>query len=153
VPYTRVGELIQALHPVETGELPRAPRGGQRTVIPADLGLADGQLSPPPLFMNAICWLQDKSLFAHRQGYVYALGSSADDEMDATQKFACLSWPVPQPKWRKDESVDPPVMVHDAAWWMRTYQVTKGIRVQYTLRDDPTMIGDILIGYSGSGDY
>ena len=155
VSYARLGEFIQEQHPIETGELYPGDGDAQPTAL--NVSFDFDNLSPPPFIMNAICWLMDKSLYADNLGYVYAFGSSADDEMDILQKDACLTWPVPQPNWVKVDPHDTRTWRHDPETvWMRNYQITKALRVMYILQNNqvPNLLGgDILIGYSGSGDY
>ena len=142
--YERLGAFIEAEHPAEKGELDGPP---QNTEIIVDL---DNRI--PPTFMNAVCWLGEKS----RESLVlgldpYPLGSSADDEMQTLDKQQCLTWIFPQ-RYRDLETGG-----YLDEWWMRGYQVTKAFRVQYKVVGSDAggaepLIGDILVGYSGSGD-
>jgi hypothetical protein len=142
--YAKLGQFIQTEHPVEKGEL-GGP--GQPTEIIADLIERD-----PPWFMNAICWLETKSKEAASAPVdPYPLGSSADDEMQTLDKQQCLTWIFPQ-RYRDLATGD-----YLNGWWVRAYQVTKAFRGRYVIvgsdeGGNPLLGGDILVGYSGSGD-
>jgi hypothetical protein len=158
--YTELGEFIELQHPVKTGELGLLPANTQLVV--------DLNNPMPPLVQLAISWLEhDSKLKKVLDQAAHAsdppdmtevfLPSSADEEMDLHQEQECLSWVFPQRERRLDGTYPGPTdmsATYPEYTWMRLYQITKAISVRYTVAggEKDGQIGDILIGYSGSGD-